>query len=53
MMELKISASDSTASAMSACEWPKMPREKFGNGQRDVHGEAEERGAETALQAGG
>jgi hypothetical protein len=28
-------------------------REKFRDGQRDVRGEAEERGAETALQAGG
>ena len=53
MMELKMSASDSTASAMSACEWPKKPGEKFRDGQRDVRGEAEERGAQTALQAGG
>ena len=27
--------------------------EKFGDGQRDVRGEAKKRGAETALQAGG
>ena len=51
MMELKMSASDSQASAISACEWPKMPATSFAADSKTFDRQPDEGGAQAAFKA--